>query len=201
MNLETNVTATANAPHPDARVLLRKALDANPFVQFERWLADARKAESQAIAMTLATNSAGGAPAIRTVLLKYHDEEGFVFFTESRTRKETQIAADPRVSLLFPWLALNRQVTVTGKAEKLSPLAAVRCMLMGETNGNLKMVESQLAEIKMRLGSGNFSMPSFVAYRIRPEAIEFWQGRGPRVHDRFLYSPAENGEWVITELD
>lgn len=180
---------------------MREALDPNPFVQFDRWLADARNAEQQAIAMTLATNSPSAAPAIRTVLLKYHDEDGFVFFTESKTRKAKQIAADPLVSLLFPWLALNRQVTITGKAEKLSSLAAVRCMLMGDTNGNLAMVESQLAEIKARLASGMFSLPAFVAYRVRPDAIEFWQGRGPRVHDRFLYLREERGDWAISELD
>lgn len=195
------MTATANPPHPFARVLLREALDPNPFVQFERWLADARQAEPQAVAMTLATNSPSCAPAIRTVLLKHHDADGFVFFTESKTRKAKQIAADPRVSLLFPWLFLNRQVTITGKAEKLRSLAAVRCMLMGETNGNLAMVESQLAEIKTQLASGMFSLPAFVAYRVCPDAIEFWQGRGPRAHDRFLYSRAGNGEWVITGLD
>jgi pyridoxamine 5'-phosphate oxidase len=198
------VTATAPQSTQFARFLSRETLNPNPFAQFERWFDDARKAAptgSMASAMSLATNSPEGVPAVRTVLLKYHDEDGFVFFTEARTRKTKHIASNPVVSLLFPWLALNRQVIITGKAEKLSSLAAMRCLLMGESNGNRAMIESQLAEIKTRLASGTFSLPSFVAFRVKPDVVEFWQGRGPREHDHFLYTRQESGEWSISQLD
>ena len=184
-----------------ARFLSRGSLDSDPFIQFERWLEDARKAVPQPTAMSLATNSPEGIAAVRTVLLKYHDEEGLVFFTEAKTRKTQHIAANPVVSALFPWLPLNRQVIFTGRAEKLSGLAAVRCMLMGESSGNRETIESQLAEIKTRLASGSFSLPSFIAFRVRPQTIEFWQGRGPREHDRFLYSRDDSGEWSISQLN
>ena len=186
---------------PFARFLLRGSLDPDPFVQFDRWFDDARKAVPQPTAMSLATNSPEGFPAVRTVLLKHHDEEGLVFFTEAKTRKAQHISANPVVSALFPWLPLNRQVTFTGRAEKLSGLAAVRCMLMGESAGNREAIESQLSEIKTRLARGSFTLPSFAAFRVRPQTIEFWQGRGPREHDRFLYSRDDSGEWNISHLD
>lgn len=197
----TPQTIQTSQTAPFARFLSRESLDPNPFVQFERWLDDARKAVPQPSAMSLATNSPEGFPAVRTVLLKYHDEEGLVFFTEAKTRKAQHILANPVVSALFPWLPLNRQVVFTGRAEKLSGLAAVRCMLMGESGGNREVIERQLAEIKTRLARGSFSLPSFIAFRVRPQTIEFWQGRGPREHDRFLYSHDDSGEWSISHLD
>ena len=153
--------------------------------------------------MSLATVTDQGIPMVRTVLLKCYDEDGFVFFTEVNSRKVQQIASNPAASLLFPWLPLNRQVIVTGKAEKLGTLATVKCILMGENNGatSRAALEFQLAEIKFRIAAGSFSLaPSFCAFRISPETIEFWQGRGPREHDRFLYSRSQSGGWTISAL-
>ena len=155
---------------PTSRPLLRREdLRADPYKQFTAWLEDAaRGAVSQPLASSLATVGADGRPLVRTVLLKFFNADGFVFFTHMGSRKVRQMSENPHVSLLFPWLALNRQVNITGRAEKLGPYEAVKCFLLGENNGVTARaaVEMQLGELKKRLGA------AWGGYRVVPHVIE-----------------------------
>lgn len=173
--------------------------------QFAVWLDQAaRGGVPQPLAATLATAGADGRPLARTVLLKFFDAEGFVFFTHLGSRKARQISENPHVSLLFPWLALNRQVNVTGCAARLGAFEAMKCFLLGENNGVTARaaVEMQLAELQRRLGAGVPPLgASWGGYRIMPDTLEFFQGRGPREHDRFLYRRKGRDEWEIVLLD
>ena len=195
---------TLNAP--TSRPLLRREdLRDDPYEQFTDWLEQAaRGAVSQPLASMLATVGADGRPLARTVLLKFYDARGFVFFTHLGSRKVRQMAENPHVSLLFPWLALNRQVNITGRAEKLGAFEAVKCFLLGENNGVTARaaVEMQLEELKNRLGAGVLPFgAAWGGYRVVPDTLEFFQGRGPREHDRFIYRRSEYGSWGIEPLD
>ena len=186
-------------------VLRREDLHEDPVGQFAAWLEQAaRGAVAQPLAAMLATAGADGRPLARTVLLKFYDADGFVFFTHLGSRKVRQMSENPQVSLLFPWLAQNRQVNVTGRAEKLGAIEAVKCFLLGENNGVTARaaVEMQLEELKHRLGAGVLPMgASWGGYRVVPDTLEFFQGRGPREHDRFLYTRRAGGLWEISPLD
>jgi pyridoxamine 5'-phosphate oxidase len=194
------ITLTASRP-----LLRREHLHDDPIAQFAQWLEDtARGPATQPLAASLATVGADGRPLARTVLLKFYDPKGFVFFTHLGSRKVRQMSENPHVSLLFPWLAQNRQVNVTGCAEKLGAFEAVKCFLLGENNGVTARaaVEMQLEELRHRLGAGVLPMgASWGGYRVVPESVEFFQGRGPREHDRFLYTRIDGGRWEIVPLD
>lgn len=196
---------TTPTPPFSGPLLRREDLHADPLTQFGQWLdAVASATASQPLAATLATVGQDGRPLARTVLLKYFDKNGFVFFTHLGSRKVRQMTENPHVSLLFPWLALNRQVNITGCAERLGAIAAVKCFLLGQNNGvtTRAAVEMQLAELKRRLGEGVLPMGStWGGYRIVPESVEFFQGRGPHEHDRFLYVRNEGAGWAIKQLE
>ncbi|MCB1863733.1 MAG: pyridoxamine 5'-phosphate oxidase, partial [Gammaproteobacteria bacterium] len=147
-------------------------------------------------------------------LLKYFDTDGFVFFTNYGSRKSAQIAANPKVSLLFPWITLERQVIVQGTAEKISSAESLKYFAsrpresqMGawvsnqsEVITSRKFLMQKLAEIKDKFQHGEIPLPSFWGgYRVKPEMIEFWQGGPARLHDRFLYQKSETG-WKTDRL-
>lgn len=186
-------------------LLRREDLHEDPVAQFTAWLEQAaRGAVSQPLAAMLATVGADGRPLARTVLLKLYDAKGFVFFTHLGSRKVRQMSENPQVSLLFPWLAQNRQINITGRAEKLGAFEAVKCFLLGENNGVTARaaVEMQLEELRHRFGAGVLPMgASWGGYRVVPDTLEFFQGRGPREHDRFLYTRQAGGPWEIEPLD
>ncbi len=197
------------------RGLHRVDLDTNPVKQFEIWFKQAIELEvHEPNAMTLATVDAGGMPYQRTVLLKYFDGEGFVFFTNYSSRKAKQIGINPKVSLLFPWLTLERQVIIQGRAEKISTAESLKYFAsrpresqlgawvsnQSEVVSSRKLLMQKLAEIKEKFREGEIPLPSFWGgYRVVPENIEFWQGGPARLHDRFLYS-RDGDEWVIERL-
>ncbi len=187
-------------------LLRREDLHDDPIAQFTRWIDTAACSPvSQPLAATLATVTADGRTLARTVLLKFCDTNGFVFFTHLGSRKVQQMKENPHVSLLFPWLAQNRQVNVTGRAERLGGFDAVKCFLLGENNGVTARaaVEMQLEELKHRLGAGVLPLgASWGGYRIVSESVEFFQGRGLREHDRFLYTRVgQSRSWEIAPLD
>ena len=196
----TTMTTSSSQP-----LLRREDLHDDPIEQFTAWLAAAARGPvSQPLAATLATAGADGRPLARTVLLKFFDVDGFVFFTHLGSRKVRQMSENPHVSLLCPWIAQNRQVNVTGRAERLGAFDAVKCFLFGENNGVTARaaVEMQLEELKHRLGEGMRPLnASWGGYRIVPESVEFFQGRGSREHDRFLYTRDDEGEWRTEPLD
>ncbi len=198
--------------------LSRADLNPDPVIQFSQWFEQARKTEiADPTAMILATVGAGGRPSQRTVLLKYFDQEGLVFFTNYGSRKANEIAGNPQVSLLFVWLELERQVMLTGKAEKISTAESARYFLSRPKESQMaawvssqsrplssrQMLMQKFQEMKSKIGEGKVPLPSFWGgYRVVPEEIEFWQGGQNRLHDRFLYQRQEDAAttWSISRL-
>ena len=197
------------------RGLLREELHADPLAQFEQWFSQAIELKlHEPNAMSLATVDENAMPLLRTVLLKYFDAQGFVFFTNYESRKAEHIEKNPRVSLLFPWITLERQVIVQGMAEKISSAESLRYFTSRPRESQLgawvssqssvissrKFLMQKLAELKEKFSHGEIPLPSFWGgYRVVPESIEFWQGGPARLHDRFLYRRDQDG-WGIERL-
>ncbi len=200
----------------DNPVLSRDMLAADPFDQFERWFNEACSAElSEPNAMTLATVSPDGQPSLRTVLLKFFDRQGFVFFTNYSSRKAHEIEGNPQVALLFPWVKLARQVAVTGIAEKVSATESARYFASRPRESQMgawiskqssvltsrQMLMMEFDKIKTKFLKGEIPLPDFWGgYRVRPKTVEFWQGQTSRLHDRFVYTPTDDGLWSIQRL-
>jgi len=197
------------------RGLHREELNPDPVAQFSAWFLQATElAVREPNAMTLATVDEAGRPWQRTVLLKYFDRDGFVFFTNFGSRKAKQIALNPQVSLLFPWITLERQVIIQGRAEKISTAESLKYFTTRPRESQIgawvsnqsqvitsrKFLLQKLAEIRQKFKDGEVPLPSFWGgYRIVPEAIEFWQGGAARLHDRFLYERQADG-WRLQRL-
>lgn len=195
--------------------LQRETLNDNPVQQFETWFQDARTAGLlEPNAMSLATVDEHGQPTLRTVLLKYFDENGFVFFTNYESRKARNIEDNHRAAILFPWIALNRQVSVQGAVRRISKAESFKYFSSRPRESQIGawvsdqskaissrgLLEQKLAEMKSKFGKGEIPLPSFWGgYQIVPERIEFWQGRPHRLHDRFEYLKRDNG-WFIQRL-
>jgi pyridoxamine 5'-phosphate oxidase len=195
--------------------LRRSDLDPDPVQQFARWFAQAREVQQPEVnACALATAGLDGRPNARTVLLKYFDIDGFVFFTNTESQKSREIAENPQVAMLFFWQTLERQVNIRGRAEKIGMTEAMRYFARRPRGSQLgawvseqsavltsrSVLEMKLDEIKRKFASGDVPLPSFWGgYRVRPEEIEFWQGRASRLHDRFRYRLVDDA-WIIERL-
>ena len=195
--------------------LRRTDLSKNPFEQFEKWFMQADKAGVQdASAMSLATVSAQGQPSLRTVLLKTFDENGFVFYTNYSSQKSQQIEQNANVALLFPWTGLERQIEITGQAEKVSTAESLKYFLSRPKGSQLgawasnqsspitsrSLLDIQLDKMKKKFKAGKIPLPDFWGgYCVVPEKIEFWQGGAGRIHDRFEYQRESKG-WSIVRL-
>jgi pyridoxamine 5'-phosphate oxidase len=193
-----------------------EALNPNPYKQFEHWFAQiVDSGIPEPNAMIVATVDGEGQPWQRTVLLKIFDERGFVFFTNYESRKAQQIAVNPKVSLLFAWYALGRQVKITGTAEKISSAESLKYFATrprGSRIGAWASPQSQVIssrsllmqkvdELKRKFAEGEIPLPTFWGgYRITPSTFEFWQAGEYRLHDRFLYTPADGEGWTIQRL-
>ena len=182
--------------------------------QFERWLADAVAAGvGEPNAMVVATADADARPSARTVLLKGVDEGGFVFFTNRESRKGLDLDANPRAALLFPWHDLQRQVIAEGPVEQLTAAeddAYFATRPHGSRLGALaspqsRVVESRevleraFAEAAARHPDDVPRPPHWGGFRVRPDAVEFWQGRPDRLHDRLRYR-LQTGAWIVERL-
>jgi len=195
--------------------LEREDLDADPIVQFEHWFEEAcQEVEMEPNAMTLATVDGAGAPAVRTVLLKFFDRNGFVFYTNLESRKAIHIDANPEVALLFWWPQQERQIEINGVAERISNVETAKYFMTRPRGSQLgawvsqqshvltsrKALEMKLEEMKRKFANREVPLPSFWGgYRVVPSAIEFWQGQADRLHDRFQYM-REGERWRIQRL-
>ncbi len=188
--------------------------DPDPIVQFDRWWREAEAAgEPEAAAMTLATLGADGSPSARIVYLRSIDARGFVFFTNYASRKGREAAADPRASLVFLWPRLHRQVRVEGRVERASAAESdgyfagrPRGSQIGawaspqsEPIASRDELEQRVREIEGRFPAEVPRPPFWGGLRVAPHALEFWQGRESRLHDRLRYERAVQG-WRITRL-
>ena len=199
-----------------ARGLSRDALDPDPIRQFQRWFEEAIAQDiPEPNAMSLATVDTRGQPYIRTVLLKLYDTSGFVFFTNYESRKARQIGENPRVSLLFPWVALARQLQIVGTARRIPTAESLKYFATRPRGSQIgawaspqsrvittrSLLEEKVAEIKRHFAEGQIPLPDFWGgYRVEPEMIELWQGRESRLHDRFQYVRDEDRNWLIERL-
>jgi len=188
--------------------------DADPLRQFERWLEDAVRAGLPLPnAMTLATADASGKPSARVVLLKGIEREGFVFYTNYRSRKALELAAKRAASLVFLWAELERQVRIDGTVEKTSaadsdayfatrPLGArisAWASAQSERVAGREALERAADDARRRHGENPPRPPHWGGYRLAAAEIEFWQGRADRLHDRLLYTRGLGG-WRIERL-
>lgn len=196
--------------------LVRSALDPDPVRQFEQWFTVAIDSGiPEPTAMCLATVSSDGQPWQREVLLKIFDQQGFVFFTNYSSRKAEQIATNPKVSLLFPWHALGRQVKITGEAGKIPAAESLKYFITRPRGSQIgawaspqsqviksrALLDSIVDEMKQKFTSGHIPLPPhWGGYRVFPDSVEFWQGRENRLHDRFLYRRLTEGDWSIARL-
>ena len=195
--------------------LRRAELPTNPMDLFEKWMQQAKDAQlTDPTAMCVATVDATGQPFQRIVLLKRFDDNGFVFFTNLESRKASQIALNSKISLLFPWHPLERQVAVIGQAEPLSMIDVAKYFMSRPKDSQIaawvskqsskitarQALETKFAEMKAKYAQGEVPLPKFWGgYLVRPNSIEFWQGGEHRLHDRFIYSKTDS-DWQIDRL-
>lgn len=197
--------------------LTRASLHASPFAQFQRWLdqALADPAIADPTAMCVATVDEAGRPWQRMVLLKHCDERGLVFYTNLGSRKARDMAANPNVSLHFPWNAMDRQVIVGGTVQRLSNAEVLKYFISRPRESQLAAWSSrqssrinsrqalvgQFMQMRDKFRHGDIPVPDFWGgFRVVPTEFEFWQGGEHRLHDRFQYLLGDDGGWVISRL-
>jgi len=191
------------------------SVDPDPLIEFARWFEEALKAEARdPNAMTLATANAAGVPSARIVLLKGFDGRGFVFFTDYRSRKGAELAENPRAALVFYWPELERQVRITGGTAPVERQESEtyfrsrpRASRLGAWISHQSQViagrqelDDRVPEMERRYPGDDVPLPAYWGgFRLRPESIEFWQGRASRLHDRIRYV-RKGDSWRIERL-
>ena len=195
--------------------LSEKNVDPDPIVQFGQWMNEAIAAEvPEPTAMCLSTADSAGRPSSRMVLLKGFDANGFVFFTNYNSHKGRELAENPYAALNFFWPELERQVRISGTVDKVSPEESDEYFKtrpftsrvgawasdQSEVIDSRMVVAARAAKLMVRYASGNVPRPpQWGGYRVVPDAIEFWQGRESRLHDRILYKLVDNS-WQTARL-
>ena len=195
--------------------LVEKDLARDPFRQFEKWFQEAQAAKiAEPNAMVLATAAKDGRPSTRTVLLKNVDGRGFVFYSNYESRKGRELEANARASLLFPWIAMERQVIVEGSVTKVareeseayfhsrpraSQLAAWVSAQSTIISGR-RILEDSLKALEQKYAGQDVPLPPhWGGWRLMPETVEFWQGRRSRLHDRLRFRREKDG-WIVERL-
>ena len=201
--------------HYDHPPLRQEDLNACPFEQFSKWLEDAVTAKIyDPNACSLATVDGEGRPVSRAVLLKALEDEQFVFYTNYQSRKSSHLDQNPNTCMHFPWFALQRQVIVTGKVEKIDADRAEEYFLSRPLESKLgawasrqservdsrEALEKTYLKMQEKFGDNPPKPPHWGGFALIPETIEFWQGGPSRLHDRFMYS-LENNHWTVQRLN
>jgi pyridoxamine 5'-phosphate oxidase len=195
--------------------LTRKSIDKNPFKQFAIWLSDALNAKAnEATAMSAITIGADGFPQSRIVLLKGYNEDGFTFFTDYKSEKGKAIIENPQIGIHFFWPELERQVRISGYAEKTNdivsdgyfnsrPITSQIAAIVSKQSEEIptrEFLENRFFDLQNKLDGETPKRPeSWGGYLVKPIKIEFWQGRESRLHDRILYSKTDK-DWILTRL-
>ena len=189
---------------------------ADPIAIFETWFEQAKASEpNDPNAMALATATPGGVPSVRMVLLKGHGPDGFVFYTNFESRKGGELAANPHVALLFHWKSLRRQIRIEGPITQVTPAEADAYFASRHPESRLGSAASdqsrplpsrqvyldRVATLRDQYPDGNVPRPAhWSGYRVRPTAIEFWQDRDYRLHERRRFVADADGGWTSTLL-
>jgi pyridoxamine 5'-phosphate oxidase len=198
---------------PENPPLDREHLAAEPLEQFANWFEEATAAVPLAEAMTLATVDADCAPNARMVLLKGFGADGFRFFSNYESAKGAELAASPRAALVIYWRELDRQVRIRGETERIPAEDSDAYFSSRPRDSRLAAaispqsrpverdeLDRRYKELAQELGDADVPRPAhWGGYLLRPDVIEFWQGRDSRMHDRFLYSRQREG-WGIERL-
>ena len=198
--------------------LRRADLDANPIAQFQKWFEQAAKVFAQkeidVNAATLATADKNGKPSARIILLKGLDERGFIFFTNYNSRKGRELAENPNAALTFYWSEMERQICIAGFVEKISReesenyfKSRPRGSRLATLASNQSDVVADRAALEKKWSALAEKFPGEVplpphwgGFVLRPERIEFWQGRPSRLHDRFQYTRQPDNSWKLERL-
>ncbi len=184
--------------------LRRSDLNPDPIKQFANWFTTAIEMGIRDVnAMSLATAGQDAKPSVRIVLLKSFDEDGFVFFTNYESEKGKQLEANPYAALGFYWIELDRQIRISGKVDKTSRKESQTYFHSRPVGSQLSAwASSQSAVLDGRrvLDARMEEPPHWGGYRLKPDNMEFWQGRSNRLHDRFRYTRQSDGSWLIERL-
>ena len=196
--------------------LRRSDLDPNPVRQFANWFTAAIEAGIRDVnAMSLATSTSDCRASVRIVLLKSFDQEGFVFFTNYESNKGKQLEANPYAAMGFYWIELDRQIRISGKVERTAreeskiyfhsrPVGSqlgAWASRQSEVIDGRRVLDARMAEVSERFLNKPVPLPpQWGGYRLKPDMMEFWQGRPNRLHDRFRYTWQPDGSWQIDRL-
>jgi len=200
--------------------LVEADCDPNPIAQFQKWFAEAQAAHlPEPNAMTLATSDLDGKPSARIVLLKEISQDGLIFYTNYSSRKGQELEMNPDAALVFYWAALERQVRVEGRVQRVSrekslayahgrprgsQIGALVSHQSGIVKGGREYLEAKLKDLETRYAATDTEqlpvLNDWGGYCLRPASVEFWQGRPNRLHDRILYRQSGESGWTITRL-